>query len=694
MRDSEIVLVRYRRSLKIGILREVAAGKARIALDKTKSISVPRENILVTTGEIAHNQGELDRYSSDIETRARGVDLSEVWELLRDEKGPHRLESIADLYGSTELSTQERCALYIAVDAPENPYFQSADDDTYRAATVDEVESRLEKARRQITEREEDRAFLEWLSGRPSDRDMTMLSPRQRASLDRVIALVVEGDEWPQAPKVRTFLETHEAIKSTSRRGLFKMLVGRGVFTPDEHLELRRVRVPLEFSAESLARADEWEPARFVTELLSHPLSSDSAQLSRSRLDLRTIAVFSIDDETTTDIDDAFSVERLDGGAARVGIHITDLSIAIPPESALDAEARLRATSHYFPDRKIPMLPAAISERGASLVPNEDRPAVSLLVDVDATGTITASHWTLSVIRSRRRASYREVEALLGCESPQDDGSTDAVRSGDTEFRMDLETLERVASAQRQRRIEHGAVEIDRADLDVSVRDDGTVDVTLRASEPRAQSIVSELMILYNVAAARLASERGVPFLYRSQPALREESRRESEAIAHPVLRRHALLRAATPPDWLLEPRPHGFLGVEVYSQVSSPLRRSIDLILQRQLVAAITESPPCHSVDEIRARLYETEERLRELRHLEAGRRQYWVYTWFEARRTERFAAVVLEKSERHAFIELRELGLRGSANLPSHRAPGDEIEVRIGHVDPFEATIKFVED
>ncbi|HLU47180.1 MAG TPA: ribonuclease catalytic domain-containing protein, partial [Planctomycetota bacterium] len=377
------------------------------------------------------------------------------------------------------------------------------------------------------------------------------------------------------------------------------------------------------------------------------------------RRDLTSLDVFSVDDETTTDIDDAFSLERLDS-TWRVGIHITDLTRAVPPGSALDREASRRVISHYCPERKIGMLPPPLSDDRGSLVEGEARPALSLLVELDDEGTIVAREWTLSTIKSRYRMSYDKVERVL-----------EAVETNEAEashpLAPALATLLRFAEKRRQLRVESGAVEIDRADLEIRVREDGEIEVELRKSDTKAQSIVSELMILYNVEAARYASENNIPVLYRAQAKIREEARAESARAPHPALRRSILLRAASPPDWTAEPAPHGFLGVDLYTHASSPLRRYVDLLIQRQIVAHLEHGEPAHDREAVSTILYETEERLRELRYLEANRRQYWLLQYLKRRMDEDFDAVVLENNERFALVELTDLGMRAPANLRS---------------------------
>lgn len=674
MRSGEIIVVRYRKALKIGAVREASGEKVKIGLDRSKTISVPRENVLLETGVVASTAGELDRFVAEVEAQASSLELREVWELLAEEGRSFSFEEIAELLDLAAGGGRERSALLWALESGSDPHFVPTEG-RYRPLSAADLRAEEDRARRQAAEAAEDDSFRGWLAGREHTLTQETLTARQRGWLDRVRALIIEGDEWPQATKVRTFLEAGD-VRAGSRRSLFQLLVRRGVFDAHEHLELARLAVPHDFSTDAENEAAEWDPARTRNEPF--------------RRDFTALDVFSIDDEATTDIDDAFSLETLDG-SWRVGIHITDLTRAVPRGSVLDREAAERATSHYFPERKIPMLPPALSAGTGSLREGEERPALSLFLRFDGDGTIVDREWLPSLVKSRHRLTYSRAEELIGREG--DESGAESSES-DGALREALRRLLSFAEACRERRLANGAVELDRADLEIRLDPDGEVRVELRTGDPNAQLVVSELMILYNVEAARYAFENDVPILYRGQQGIRPEARAEAERANHPALRRQIILRAASPSDWTATPAAHGFLGVDLYTQTSSPLRRYVDLVLQRQIASHLEHGEAVHGADDVRRILYETEERLRELRYLEVNRRQYWLLQYLKSHIGETFEAVVLENAERYAFVEITALALRVPANLSPSSRPGESVRVRLAHADPFDLTLKFVED
>ena len=225
------------------------------------------------------------------------------------------------------------------------------------------------------------------------------------------------------------------------------------------------------------------------------------------RQDLTHVDTVTIDDASTTDMDDAVSVQFREDGSYRVGVHITDVSALIPAHSALDEEARNRGASLYLPDAKYPMLPPILSENLGSLIPHENRLAVSLLWDVGADGAMGTPTWTLSVIRCCEKLSYDEAEAIL-------DDTTHPRHAM-------LSALLEAAESLLIQRVETGAIAIDQIDRRVNISADGAVDIEIKKRDSRADLLVSELMVKANVEAAKLCVEQNAPAIFRVQDAAR-----------------------------------------------------------------------------------------------------------------------------------------------------------------------------
>jgi ribonuclease R len=206
----------------------------------------------------------------------------------------------------------------------------------------------------------------------------------------------------------------------------------------------------------------------------------------RLRRDLRELATFTIDPATAKDFDDAISAERLDGGAIRVWVHIADVSAHVPPGSRVDWEAYRRATSVYVPGAVEPMLPEALSNQACSLVPHQDRLAVT--VEMDFTGaraTRTAFH--RSIIRSDARLTYPDVDEVFAGRAP-------ALEP----WAAPLEAARAVARALDEARAERGALAVESVEPEFLFGGSGHVEALAHSEQTESHTLIEHLMIAAN----------------------------------------------------------------------------------------------------------------------------------------------------------------------------------------------------
>jgi exoribonuclease-2 len=361
-------------------------------------------------------------------------------------------------------------------------------------------------------------------------------------------------------------------------------------------------------------------------------------------------AAFSIDDHETTEIDDAFSVERLPDGRLRVGVHIAAPALFFGREHALEAFARERLSTVYFPGGKITMLPeAAIAE--ATLSAGREVAAASLYLDLDPdTLAIVGSESRLERVPIATNLRIAELETRLHAESL-------AAGRVEGEHGEDLVLLWRLACKLRAGR---GAGEEKSEKLDYTFRvEAGRVTIEPRRRGTPIDVLVSELMIHLNATWGRALADASIPAIYRNQRGIK--TRME------------------------VEPGSHEWLGVSHYAWSSSPLRRFTDLANQRQLVALLRGEEAAYSRDELAAaaRDFETayEAYAEHQRHLE----RYWCLRWIAQEGLEGAdAAVVRDELVRLEGIPLvcRAIGLPPGA-------PGDRVHVAFGEPDPWEVNL-----
>jgi ribonuclease R len=226
------------------------------------------------------------------------------------------------------------------------------------------------------------------------------------------------------------------------------------------------------------------------------------------RLDLREALVFTIDPEDARDHDDALSVHPVGADRFEVGIHIADVSHYVPAGSALDHEAEARGTSCYLPGGAIPMLPETLSSDLCSLRPGRDRLTLSVLVRIDRRGELRGCHFAETLVRSRHRLHYAEVQEAL-----------DGARPRDPELQQALETLRHLARGLRRRRLAAGALELEIPEVKAWVDEHGVPWKVERRPHLESHELVEEFMLLANRCVGQEGARRRAALLYRVHEA-------------------------------------------------------------------------------------------------------------------------------------------------------------------------------
>ncbi|MBM3264925.1 MAG: RNB domain-containing ribonuclease [candidate division Zixibacteria bacterium] len=440
------------------------------------------------------------------------------------------------------------------------------------------------------------------------------------------------------------------------RRYGFSLLVAKGIWDEDAHLELIRADVPVDFEEETLREAEGFTP-------------DESA-----RLNLTHMAVFSIDDAATLDVDDALSVEATDEGLC-IGVHIADVTAIVPIGTEVEKEARRRLMTLYLPERKIPMLPEVLSQGLCSLLESQRRCAVSFLYTLDRQLNVQDIRIVRSVIVNRFKLSYDAADQIL---------------SGDPHPLSEaLQTLSQFVDVVYAQRVDRGAIELDRNEVAIRVDAEKHIEFRRRSGTSTAEHIVSEMMIYTNAAAARYFADHGIPAMYRRQA---EPALKTVDNVVHESVKRYLFLRQLKPAELSLDPNPHATLGERLYCQITSPIRRYADLVLQRQLTAHLREEPIPYNrsalLDEI-----SYQERTRELNRLLARREWYWLLRYVDEMPGLRIPCVVLEVRDREVVLELTEYGVRASMTPSGPLTAEDEIAVKAVQADAWTGMLKLTQ-
>jgi len=368
------------------------------------------------------------------------------------------------------------------------------------------------------------------------------------------------------------------------------------------------------------------------------------------RRDLTELPAFAIDDEGNLDPDDALS---LDGD--RLWVHVADAAALVWPDSSADLAARARGATLYLPEQTIPMLPpAAVSQLGLGLT--EISPALSFGLQLDASGLVVAVEIVPSWVRVQR-LSYAEVDRRLAlAEEP-------------------FCKLYAVAERHQARRRAHGAVFIDLPEVKMEVCD-GRV-----AIEPvarlRSRMMVAEAMLMAGEAAARFARERSLPFPYATQ---------EVAATADPaptgLAAMYALRRTLRPRRYSNQPGAHSGLGLEIYAQVTSPLRRYLDLVAHQQLRAIAVGSAPLASQALIE-RIGASETAAMAVRRAERLSREHWTLVYLQQHPDWRGDGVLVEKRLPRSTVLLPALALEARVKTADSALLDHPLPLRLTGID-----------
>ena len=349
---------------------------------------------------------------------------------------------------------------------------------------------------------------------------------------------------------------------------------------------------------------------RFPDKVREEAKKFEGAEISEKdcegRMDLRALPIFTIDSAETKDIDDAVSLTRTSDGGFELGVHIADVSNYVKPGTELDNEAFSRATSVYYADQVVPMLPKALSNGICSLNENELRLAFSCLMRLDKEGNLTDYRFVKSIIRSRVKGVYSEINALLA-------GTADAeIKAKYADVIDQLPAMKELYGHRARLRKERGCMDIESGEVKLILDENGRcIDVKKRTSG-ESESMIEEFMLLANQCAAHFARVKQIPFVYRVH----------EEPNAEKLERLHALLQACgindhfakdvpTPKELsailegvrgtpyeqiintgmlrcmskaLYEEKPKGHYGLVLkdYAHFTSPIRRYPDLAIHR----------------------------------------------------------------------------------------------------------------
>lgn len=553
----------------------------------------------------------LGSFMSSAQTLSETLDAGFLWEVCgREEFG---FDELAREYFGRAPTPQESAAVALALHA--HPmYFYRRGKGRYQAAPEDNLKAALAGADKKRRQQEQVDAWAAELAARRV--------PEPIAA--RIDTLLFKPDKM--ALEWRALEAAASAAGTTPQRVLAH--------------------------AGALAGAEDYFLRRFAFELFPEGLGFPEVAPpdEPAALPEASVAAFSIDDAETTEIDDAFSVATAGDGSLRVGIHIAAPALFFTRAHALEAIARQRLSTVYFPGGKITMLPAAAVER-ATLAAGRSVAALSLYLEVDAqTLQVRAAESRIERVRIGDNLRLAELDTRL---------NDAAIAAGKVEGPHGDELL-LLWKLARSLKVLRGAGDekSERPDYTIRVAD-GRVSIEQRHRGTPVDTLVAELMIHVNSTWGKLLAERGFDAIYRNQ--------------------RGAKTRME------VEPGAHEWLGVSHYTWASSPLRRFADLANQRQLVAMLRGEEPAYTRDELATAARDFEAAYDAYAEHQRLLERYWCVRYVAQEGIQEAHATVI----RDELVRIEGLPLVCRAvGLPA-AAPNERVKVQFGEIDPWEATV-----
>jgi exoribonuclease-2 len=367
-------------------------------------------------------------------------------------------------------------------------------------------------------------------------------------------------------------------------------------------------------------------------------------------LPLAPVTAFSIDDASTTEIDDAFSIEQLANGNWRIGIHIAAPALCIAPNTDIDAIAAQRMSTVYMPGDKITMLPDNVVQ-SFTLCADKVCPALSLYVEAEAD--------TLAIVNSESRIERLHIAANLRHDTLEPLFNEDTLAAGklDYAYAPELKLLWDFANKLEAARGKSADNSTQQIDYTFDVKDDRiTIGRRLRGSP--IDKVVSELMILANSTWGKLLADHEVAGIYRTQ----NNGKVKMSTVA----------------------APHQGLGVSHYAWSSSPLRRYVDLVNQRQLISVLREEAPAYARNDtaLFAILRDFDTAYTAYNEFQRDMERYWCLRWLLQEDVKQVEALVLREN----LVKLADIPLVGRIPSLPETPPNTRVTLEIGAIDLLE--------
>jgi exoribonuclease-2 len=601
------------------------------------------------TVEGTYEPVEIKGFLAAVESYLDPSSLEIAWEMLIEDNDTVTPQQMAELLFSDQ--SPQACYAAHCLLSQDKIYFKQKSEhyEPRPAAQVEEIKHQLEVQAEKESEKTQFIVHLKQaLAG-----EKIQWSESDRLRLEAIEKVALGGNNTGKL--AQEILQA--ADRNFDAQGAWQLLVDIGWWSRHENLFLRRSSYPTTFSKK-------------VLDVVQPRLQSDSAEANDNRLDLTHLKVCTIDDESTTEIDDGLSVEYLTDGTAKIWIHIADPTRLVVPGDELDLEARRRSTSLYLPTGMVPMFPPELATGPMSLVEGKICFALSFGVILDQFGGIQEYEIHPSSIKPTYRLTYDDVDEMLQLGVQNEPEIADLAKS---------------SYLRRSWRKDQGAIQIKMPESIIKVQDE-EVTIELIDSSPSRQ-LVAEMMILAGQIGGRYGTENNLPLPYRGQP--QPELPPEEELLQLPAgPTRFCAIRSCMPrSEMSMSPIRHASLGLESYVQVTSPIRRYTDLLSHFQIKAHLQGAELPFSREELQEIVYSVGSSSYEATLVERQTNRYWGLEYLRRNSKCVWDVVVLRwlrQDEDLGLILIEDLGMELPHRFDRPVTLGERMGMQVTHADP----------
>ncbi|MDB9313833.1 ribonuclease R [Spirulina sp. CS-785/01] len=607
-----------------------------------------------------YEPSDLPKFREALDPYLDASNLEVAWELLVEDGEAVTPESLAQLLYSDESPSVCYAAHLLLVE--DKIYFKKKGD-KYEPRPQSQVEEIKHQLAVEEQREQEKQAFFERVQ-QALAQDSVEWQESDRSRLESLERLVLQPETNHRAAQ-----EILEALnRPPTAQAAFDLLVELGCWSNHENLFLRRSSYPLQFPQK-------------VLDVAQSRLNTPTSEIEQDiRLDLTHLKVYTVDDESTQEIDDGLSVEYLDHGRVKLWVHIADPTRLLDLGDELDLEARRRSTSLYLPTGMIPMFPKELATGPMSLIQGQVCYALSFGVVLDETGAIEDYTIQATQIKPTYRLTYDDVDEMLEL---------------GVQAEPELAELAHAAQLRSQWRKSQGAINIHMPEAQIKVKNEEEIAIEL-LDDSTSRELVAEMMILCGEVTGRYAQDQNLPLPFRGQP--QPELPPEEELLLLPPgpVRFCAMRRCMPRSEMSITPVRHAGLGLDVYTQVTSPIRRYTDLLTHFQIKAHLRGEELPLNADELQAIVFSVTSASQEATLVERQTNRYWGLEYLRRHPNEVWQAIVLRwlrEDDNLCLILLEELGLELPHRLNRSVELGDRIEVQVSTADPRNDVIRFRE-